>query len=157
MIQRERTADRKHPVPDFHRLRITELGYRKVSSGLDFNNGKVRVFVAADDFRRELRFIFQTDGNLGCLLDDVMIRQNEAGFVHDETGSETSDFLVAVRQVGTAKEIEEIEGIQLPRILLLVAVAPVIPAANRCFRRRFGADIDHRGIEVRRDLRKRIG
>src|SRR5437868_14697705 len=122
MIQGERTADRKHPIPDFHSFGITELRDRKVTSNLYFNNGKVRVLVAADDFRCELRFIFQADRNLGCLLDHVMVRQNEARFVHDETGSKTSDFLVAVRLVRTAEEIKQIERIKLPRILLLAAV-----------------------------------
>src|SRR5262249_53422466 len=74
----------------------------------------------------------------------------------DKTGSKTPDFFIPIGQIPRiAEEIEQVERVKLPRIL--VAVSPLISIADRCFRRGFGTDIHHGWCQVGGNLRKRIG
>src|SRR5262249_53303424 len=96
VIQREWTSNGQNPVAHFDRVRVTELRNRQIAPGFDLDERKVGVLIAANHFSDEIRFVFQTDGDLRGLLDDMMIRQNETRFIDNETRSKTSDFLVPV-------------------------------------------------------------
>jgi len=87
-----------------------------------------------------------------------MVCQDVAALIDNETGAEAAYLLIAVGRVGTAKEIKEIKGILLSRILIVaVVIVATAGAANRGFRGGLRINVHDGGIQVRRDLRKRIG
>ena len=154
VIQSKWAADREHPITDLYRLGIAHLRNRQVTAGLDSNHRKICFLVAADDFGLILRLVFQADCDLRGLIDHVMIRQNIARPIDDESGAETAYLLITVRQVGGAEEIEEIERIKLSGILIAVALATV---PRRILGSGFGTDVHDGRRQVCGDLRERIG
>src|SRR5205823_11377392 len=100
-------------------------------------------------------FVIQANGYLRRFVNDMVIGEDVTSLVDDETRSETSCFFGTIGLIGAAKKIEEIEWIDLSWIL--IAVVTITAGADGSLGCRFGADIDDRRIQVRCNLRKRVG
>ena len=102
MVEAERIADGHHPVAGLHLFRVAEAGFRQRAAGLfgQLDQGAVGQRVAADHLRVELGAVVFTKnlhGDLGGVLDDMVVRQDEAGLVDDEAGAGAVGFLGLLR------------------------------------------------------------
>jgi hypothetical protein len=84
----ERVTDGHHPIAGLHLARITKLrfGQRPIRFFDQLDQRAVGQRVAADDFRFVFLVLFvELDGDLAGAFDDVIIGNDEAVFVDDES------------------------------------------------------------------------
>src|SRR5262249_24580593 len=112
-----------------------------------------RFLVGSDDLCLIFRFVLEANRNFRRLIDDMVIRQNVPGLLHDEAGTKTPGLFITVWKIGSSKEIKKIEWVELSGILIAIAVA-VRAVSNWSFGSGLSADVDNRRSETRSDLRK---
>ena len=103
--QAERIADGHHPVAHPKLAVVAEFdgGKRLVAFHLDERH--IGGGVSADQLGIELAAIRQLHGNLGTVIDDVVVGDDVARLVDDEAGSDADGFL---RHPALAKALEEL-------------------------------------------------
>jgi hypothetical protein len=100
----ERIADRNDVVSDGERIRVADLA-RSETAGIDLEQRDIRLWIAADELRRELLTIGEIDDDLVGVLDDVMIRQHVAvARVDDNAGASRLPRHYLLRPVGRQTE-----------------------------------------------------
>ena len=102
-------------------------------------------------------FVVEAHRNLRRFLHDVMVRQNEAGFVHNEAGTQAADLRPAIRLVRTAEEVKEIERIKLRGSWLSLRSLRSLRSAERLHGTASVLMLTTAGVQIRSNLRKRIG
>ena len=83
----ERIADGNDPVADPRSIRVTEPSVRERLVRFDFENREIRFGVGAYELRLEPGTVIERDGDLGRVLDDVVVGDDIAFSVDDETGT----------------------------------------------------------------------
>src|SRR6266702_2299236 len=83
-LQPEGAANRKHPVPDLHAVRISELGDGQFLVRIDLDHREVRVFIHTDDLSRVPRRVpIQLHLDFRGLFHNVVVGQDVPAFIHD--------------------------------------------------------------------------
>src|SRR5205823_2737598 len=119
----ERVADRDDPLADQHAVGVTQLHGRQVGRALDLDQRDVRLRVAADHLRLVLLAGGEPDEDLVGVLDDVVVRDDEALRVDDEPRAE------AARLERAARVVEE--SLERPEVILeLIVVVPATTTAT---------------------------
>ena len=92
-------ADRHDPVADLSRAAVAEahIGQRLV--GFDLQDRNIGLGIAANDFRRVLAVILQSDFDLAGVADHVAVGHYVAGRIDDEPGTERDPVGLSARHL----------------------------------------------------------
>ena len=108
MVELEGTANGQHPIANLDGIRIPQFCRRQVLAGVNLDDRQVRPDIGADKFRVILGLVVQDHLDLVGLIDDVVVGQDVAGPVEDETAPETLRLTRGIVPAASAEEIEEI-------------------------------------------------
>ncbi len=103
----ERIADRDHEIADLQRIRIAELHIGKGAVTAQPQDSEIGALIAQDDIRVELALIGESDLHIGHSLDDVIIGDDETGWIDKNAGAERARDLLAGTAAILAEEMPE--------------------------------------------------
>ncbi len=112
-IQSKGAAEGQNPIADLYAIGITELGSGEFVVRFNFDYGEIGVFVDADYVRVVMSGIaVNGDLNFCGLVNDVIVGEDEALLVNDDSGAEAAFSVLAA--IGRIEEaVEEILEITL--------------------------------------------
>lgn len=87
----EWVADCDHPIPDLGVIAVSPSHARKLSVAIDFGEGDVGPFVAADHLGRVPADVLKDDRHFVSVGDDMVVGYYVASGVDDEPGAERHD------------------------------------------------------------------
>jgi hypothetical protein len=151
-FQAERCTDSEHPLADLQAVGITE-GHGRQPGGVDFQQGDVGLWVAADDLGRKFALVVQPDGDFFRPVHDVMVGDEIAVGGNDEAGTESLNrhALAATGHRRQRKLLEE----RRERVVFIILIREALHDRGRRF---LAGDRDvHHRRRISLDQRAEIG
>src|ERR1700719_2616989 len=87
----KRIANRQGPISNLNSVGVAEFSGRQIMSDINLYDGKVGLFIRADDLRRVRSLVaIQSDLDLGSLVHDVIVGEDVSLSVDDHTRTQTA-------------------------------------------------------------------